>query len=266
MRGPASRFMPTNFSAAGLPMHSPGLYPDAIRGGQYLVEFGILSADDPRVQGYLDVLEDRLLSENFKIPLRFKDYDSQKDWFSRAGWYYQCGLERTANIYLRLDDPACFLRTWLNQYAVEVLPGDWTFKEHTAMHDVKDKPFEEGAFLERFRGMMLREVGDSLWLAQAAPRDWFKQGEKFSVKDVPTEFGPVSYEIVSEADQGKIAATVAIPSRNPPKTVVLRFRHPKTLPMKSVKVNGEAWKDFDAAQETIRLHDFRGDVKVEATY
>ena len=60
-----------------------------------------LPADDPRVQGYLDVLEDRLLSENFKICLRFSDYDPQKDWFSRSGWYYQCGLERTANIHLQ---------------------------------------------------------------------------------------------------------------------------------------------------------------------
>ena len=86
-------------------------------------EFGLLPANDPRVQGYLDVLEDRLLSENFKIPMRFPDYDPRKDWFSRSGWYYQCGLERTANLHLRLDDPACFLRTWLNQYAVDINPG-----------------------------------------------------------------------------------------------------------------------------------------------
>ena len=97
MRGPASRFMPANFGAQafGMSMHTPGLYADAIRGAQQLVEFGLLPAGDPRVQGYLDVLEDRLLSENFKIRhalpgLRFRS----KDWFSRSGWYYQCGLER----------------------------------------------------------------------------------------------------------------------------------------------------------------------------
>ena len=45
----------------------------------------------------MDVLEDRMLSENFKLYLRFPDYDPQKDWFSRSGWYYQPYAERTAN-------------------------------------------------------------------------------------------------------------------------------------------------------------------------
>jgi hypothetical protein len=266
MRGPASRFMPTNFSAPGVPLHSPGLYPDAIRGGQHLVEFAFLAADDPRVQGYLDVLEDRLLSENFKILLRFPDYDPQKDWFSRAGWYYQCGLERTANIHLKLDEPACFLRTWCNQFAVEIIPGAWNFKEHTAAHAVMDKPFEEAAFLERFRNMLVREDGDSLWLAQAAPREWFKSGEKIIVRNAPTQFGTVGYEIVSEADQGKIAANVELPSPNPPKTVRLRFRHPLATPIKNATIDGKAWRYFDAASGTIRLHDLAGKIRVEATY
>jgi hypothetical protein len=266
MRGPASRFMPTNFSMAGLPTHSPGLYADAIRGGQHLVEFGFLPPDDPRVQGCVDVLEDRLLSENFKIALRFRDYDPQKDWFSRSGWYYQCGLERTANIHLQLDDPACFLRTWLNQYAVEIIPGQWTFREHTAAHDVTDKPFEEAAFLERFRNMLVREDGDSLRLAQAAPRDWFKQGATIAVKNAPTSFGTIGYEIVSDADSGKIAATVDMPSRNPPKCVLLRFRHPKALPMKSVTVDGNAWSGFDPAKEVVSLRGVQGTVRVESHY
>ena len=108
------------------------------------------------MQGYMDVLEDRLLSENFKLYLRFPDYDPEKDWFSRSGWYYQPYAERTATIHLRWDDPACFLRTWLNQYAVLINPGAWTFREHTAAHDVMDKPVEEAAFLERFRHMLVR--------------------------------------------------------------------------------------------------------------
>jgi hypothetical protein len=266
MRGPASRFMPTNFSAPGVPMHSPGLYADAIRGGQYLVEFGILPAGDVRVQGYLDVLEDRLLSENFKIPLRFKDYGSRKDWFDRAGWYYQCGLERTADIHLRWDDPACFLRSLWNQYAAEILPGVWNFKEHTTEHPVMDKPFEEAAFLVRFRNMLVQEKGDCLLLAQAAPREWFEQGKKFAVKNAPTAFGAAGYEIVSDAERKKISATVEVPSRNPPKTVVLRLRHPQSAEMKGVTVNGQAWKDFDAAKETIRLQGLQGTVKLEAAY
>ena len=82
----------------------------------------------------------------------------------------------------------------------------------------------------------------------------------------PTHFGTVSYEIVSAADDGKITATVEMPSRNPPKSVLLRLRHPKALPMKSVSVNGEPWKDFDPIREVVSLQDVRGDVKLEAAY
>ena len=59
------------------------------------------------------------------------------------------------------------------------------------------------------------------------------------MKNAPTHFGTVAYEIVSDVDHGKITATVEMPSRNPPKSVLLRLRHPKALPIKSVTVNGK---------------------------
>ena len=92
-------------------------------------------------------------------------------------------------MHLRWDDPACFLRTWLNQYAVLINPGAWTFREHTAAHDVMDKPVEEASFLERFRHMLVTEEGDTLWLARATPRAWLEQGKKIAVKNAPTDFG-----------------------------------------------------------------------------
>jgi hypothetical protein len=261
-RGPASRFMPVEFGG----MHTPGLYPDAIAGAQSVADFGLLPASDPRMQGYMDVLEDRLLSENFKLYLRFPDYDPQKDWFSRSGWYYQPYAERTATIHLRWDEPACFLRTWLNQYAVLINPGPWTFREHTAAHDVMDKPVEEASFLERFRLMLVMEEGDTLWLARATPRAWLEQGKRIAVSSAPTNFGTTAYEIVSNVDSGKITATVELPSRNPPKTVLLRLRHPQAAAIRGVTVNGQPWTDFDPAKELIRLRGLQGRVQVEARY
>ena len=121
-------------------------------------------------------------------------------------------------------------------------------------------------FMEQFRSLLVWEDGNSLWLAKATPRHWLEQGKKISVKNAPTYFGTVAYEIVSDADHGKIAATVEMPSRNPPKSVLLRFRHPKALPMKSVTVNGSPWTDFDPAKEVISLHGVKGTVKVESHY
>ena len=65
---------------------------------------------------------------------------------------------------------------------------------------------------------------------------------------------------------GKINATVEMPSRKSPKTVLLRFRHPNAAPIKSVTVNGKPWTDTDAASEIIRLHDVKGTIRVEASY
>jgi hypothetical protein len=123
-----------------------------------------------------------------------------------------------------------------------------------------------GWFIENFRNMLVMEDGQSLWIARATPRAWLEGGKKISVKNAPTYFGTLAYEIDSDAENGKIAATVEMPSRNPPKSVLVRFRHPKSLPIKSATVNGAAWSDFDAQKEVILLHDVSGTVKLEAAY
>ena len=153
----------------------------------------------------------------------------------------------------------------LNQYAVDVIPGaGYIFGEH--LGGGADKIFEEAAFLERFRTMLVMEDGQSLWLARATPRTWLEQGKKISVKNAPTYFGTVAYEIVSDADNGKINATIEMPARKAPKEVVLRFRHPKSAPIKGVTVKGKPWTEFNKDKETITLKGLTGTVAVTAAY
>jgi hypothetical protein len=114
--------------------------------------------------------------------------------------------------------------------------------------------------------MLVMEDGDDLWLARATPRAWLAGGQRIAVKDMPTRFGAVSYEIVSDVEHGRIAATVEVPARTQAKAVLLRIRHPKAAPIKAVTVDGQPWKDFDPVKEVIRLNDVKGSVKVEATY
>lgn len=247
--------------------HVGGLYWDTIQSACPLVSTaGLLPPDDPRVQGHLDVLEDRLLLENPKVAQRTQGFEPEKHWFAHAGWQYQPGLERQADIHLAADDAPNFLRSWLNQYATILLPDTgYIFREHT-IGGPPDKIFEEAAFLERFRDMLVMEDSESLWLARATPRAWMEQGKRISVKNAPTHFGTTAYEIVSDADHGKITATVEMPSRNPPKSVLLRFRHPKAAPIKSVAINGKDWKGFDGNKELIRLEGLTGNLTVQATY
>jgi hypothetical protein len=238
--------------------HVGPLYWETVQSAAALVSpAGLLSPNDVRVQGYLDVLEDRLLLENPNV--------GQRDWFL-AGWQYQGGLERTSNMHLAGDDIPVFLRSFLNCYAIDILPDSgYIFNEH-AVHGPPDKVFEEAAFLERFRNLLVMEDGQNLWLARATPRAWLEQGKRISVKDAPTHFGTVNYEIVSDVDNGKITATVKLPSRGSTKEVLLRLRHPQSAPIQSVSVNGAAWKDFDKAKEFVSLHDVAESVRVEIIY
>ena len=247
--------------------HVGGLYWDTIQSAEPLVSpAALLPAGDPRVQGTLDVLEDRLLLENPKLADRTPGYDSEKHWFAHAGWQYQPGLERHAGIHLAGDDVPCFLRSWLNQYAVLIQPDKgYVFNEHTT-RGPPDKIFEEAAFLERFRNMLVMDADRTLWLARATPRAWLEQGKRIAVRDAPTHFGAVDYEIVSDVEHGRISATIEMPSRGGQAAVLLRLRHPTAAPIKSVKVNGRDWKQFDAGGEVIRLEGIQGRVVVEAKY
>lgn len=246
--------------------HVGALYWDTVQSADPLVSpAGLLSPSDPRVQGHLDVLEDRLLLENEKVAVRTPGFDAEKDWFAHASWQYQCGLERHANIHLAADDAPNFLRSMLNQYAVDIMPGEYTFREHTTAGP-PDKLFEEACFLERLRMMLVMEEGNTLWLARATPRAWLEQGKRIAVRNAPTHFGPVSYEIVSDVEHACLVATVNLPSRNPPREVVLVLRHPASAAIAAVKVNGQDWTDFDAAQGWVRLHGLSNQARVEVRW
>jgi hypothetical protein len=212
-----------------------------------------------------------------------------------SGYGSQVGHECHWKLYLFNDDVPPFLWTMYNGYAADIRPwsdektcypykhnwnaqdgkitGDvsnmppaYTFSEKPFGKIDMDKTFETAAFIERVRSMLVMEIGDVLWLAKATPRVWLEQGKKISVKNAPTYFGTVAYEIVSDVDNGKINATVEMPSRKTPKEVVLRFRHPKSAPIKGVTVNGKPWTDYNMDKETITLKGLTGQVAVTAQY
>jgi hypothetical protein len=120
--------------------------------------------------------------------------------------------------------------------------------------------------MENFRNLLVMEESQSLWVARATPRAWLEQGKKIAVRNAPTYFGTLAYEIVSDVDKGRITGTVEIPNRIPPKKVIVRFRHPRALPIKSVTVNGHPWYGFNKDKEIIELAGLTGKVVVAAAY
>ena len=82
------------------------------------------------------------------------------------------------------------------------------------------------------------------------PRVWLEQGKEIIVKNAPTYFGTLAYEIVSDVDNGKIIATVTIPDDGNLESVLLRLRHPKAF---SIKCNGQRPK-VGQIQQGKRAH------------
>jgi hypothetical protein len=246
--------------------HIGAIYWDTVQSADPLISpAGLLSPGDPRVQGHLEVLEDRLLLENDKVAARTPGFEPARDWFSHASWQYQCGLERHANIHLLAGDAPSFIRSMLNQYAVDIVPGEYTFREHTVTGP-PDKLYEEACFLERFRMMLVMEQGEALWLARATPRAWLEQGKRIAVRNAPTHFGALAYEILSDVDHGHITAVLQLPTRTPPGQVLLQLRHPKAAPITKVSLNGAEWTAFDAADGLVKLPGAQGLARLDVMY
>jgi len=263
-RGPLAQALPVGaniYSHCG-PYHAD--YCITAAAIEAWLKTGLLSADDVRIDGHFDVLEDDFLLDHPWVRRRKADYDPERDWFD-FGWSYQSGWERLPEYYLWTDDVPNFLRSWLNRCAVDINLSDYSFNEHTTFAP-NDKSHGKAVFLSNFRNMLVMEIGDRLWLARATPRAWLAHGKRIRVSGSPTHFGSLAYEIVSDLDHGRITATVEMPSRKSAPEVVLRLRHPQAAPIRSVTVNGQVWQAFDAAQEVVRLSNVTGKVVVRASY
>ncbi len=246
---------------------------DKFMGALPLAEpYAALAADDARMMDTLDSMEEMGTSaaavKEKEDARKVKGLPTEDAWF----WTPYVILPKAshnANIYLLQDDIPNFLRFWMNSYA-SVVGADGRLWEHWHLgnYDPCSTPDNgtAGWFMENFRDLLVMEDGQSLWAARATPRAWLEQGKKITVRNAPTHFGTFAYEIVSDVDNGKIDATVEMPSRKVPEAVFLRLRRPKMLPIKSVTVNGKTWSDFDPAKEVVRLHDVQGSVLVTAIF
>ena len=118
--------------------------------------------------------------------------------------------------------------------------------------------------LRLLRSMLVREEGDQLILAQAAPQPWLEHGRQIRVQDAPSYFGPLGYQIDSLANQGRINVQIDPPQRQPPAAIVLCLRHPQAKPIRAVRVDGQASDRFTADRVTLGAS--RQPIKVEVDY
>jgi hypothetical protein len=160
-----------------------------------------------------------------------------------------------ATAYLLRDDPDAAVRTFysymasaFSHSALEPVEHRWTHGQYFG------PPSTDGAWFELFRNMLVQEGEDgTLLLAQATPRRWLEAGKRIEVRSAPTYYGPLSMTIQGISDRKQIVATVETPTRELPRALILRLRHPEGKRPARVFVNDQSWTDFEASRETVRI-------------
>ena len=105
------------------------------------------------------------------------------------------------------------------------------------------------------RKTLALEDGGTLRLLAGAPRRWLESGKRIEVRGAVTYFGKLDLRIDSEADAGRIRAALRLERTRPERLerILFRLPHPRRLPIRSVVVNGQSWREFHPGQETIEL-------------
>jgi hypothetical protein len=212
----------------------------------------VLDANSREVERLMDHMEDvQFLSDGWF------DYSAEMnyaDWFNLGGFSkVQPYYTRNCEIYAMQDDGKPFIRSYFNSIASLLNPEVMTFWEHFRHSGAWDKTHETGYFLHQTRTMLVQERGDELWLAPFVTDNWLVDGSRVSVRNAPTRFGQVSYDIRSHVDQGWVEARIDLLRQKPPKRIVLRIRHPEGRPIKSVTLNGKRMRAFDPQRETVTV-------------
>ncbi len=234
--------------------------------------FGAMPANDRRMLDTLDLMEEMGVSEQLvaeAAPRRAASGLSAADTWFWTPFVILPKASHNANLFLLQDDVPNFLRFFFNAYAT-MTGSDGRLWEHWHLggYDPCEAPDNgtAGWFCENMRNMLVMEEGKTLWLARATPRAWLESGRTIHVADAPSYFGTVAYSITSQLSEGAIRAEVDSPDRKRPGQILLRLRHPNAAPIRSVSVNGQPWKRFDAQRETVILPAPKGKLVVEARY
>ena len=93
-----------------------------------------------------------------------------------------------------------------------------------------------------------------LVLLKAIPRRWLETGERINVKNQPTEYGPLSFQVHSNLKDGFIEMTLDKPPELVPGGIDIRFRHPKGHKIVNVELDGATWDNFQ--DDHVYLTDF----------
>ncbi len=231
----------------------------------------VISQNDPLITWMLDDLEDNIYF-SWQSGYNIRDYE--QTWFEHGGVTLQPCLVDSTTIYMARDEIQAALRAFWNTYALSIFPDINCFTEWAQALGKPGGPLyktsDESRFVMWLRQIMIWEDGDRLWFGRAMPKQWLEDQKDIRIERAATMFGTAGLTIHSEIADGRITATLQIPTRTPPKEVWLRLRHPADLKPTRVFVNDRPLPADNILGQDIRLvpgtEDLSKPVKVVALY
>ena len=101
----------------------------------------------------------------------------------------------------------------------------------------------QSSLARAIRYSLVMERDQSLMIARAIPREWLASGKSIKVKDAPSHFGKVSYQIRYNPDSGKITGSLEVPKEYPPEEVRIYLRLPSDWSVQEVDSSCKATLD-----------------------
>jgi len=239
-----------------------GLYP-----ALHLLDGELVEPAHRVVEWMLQDLEDNIfLSQESGYAVQ----DQRAAFFDFGGINLQPCLCPNAMAHLRRDEVPHFIRVFYNTFWASFYTDTVCFAEWVPHFGRGGGPLyktpDECKFVQFIRNALVYEEGSELRIGMGVPRRWMRDGQEARLERGGTFFGTISLLIRSHAAEGRIEASLDLPSRNPAASAVLRLRHPDGLPMKRVTVNSREHAAFDSARELITLPVTSGKVDVTAYF
>ena len=227
---------------------------ELLYGPLILFDTGILDANSARASWVLDDWGDNATMSE-PLGLHVHGWVDEKYWFSRGGMVFQANLQNPIRTYIRRGEARAAVRNLYNDFVACYYPAVNVFTEEFRQWRSPSGPFykvsDEAKFVHRLRDLLVTEYDGELLLAAATPGRWLAAGQKFSVTEAPTHFGPVSYSLESHGNE--IRGLVTLPARDPYRNAWLYVHLPEGRAIVSVAIDGEPWTDLDSERSRIRL-------------
>jgi hypothetical protein len=241
---------------------------EALYGPMILITTGVLDPHDALSEAILDDWEDNITLSS-SLGQHIHGVVDDEYWFSRGGMVFQPNLQNPIQAYLLRNEVPAAVRSIYNAMTSCLYPDVTAFTEEYRRWRVGSGPMykipDEARFVNRVCDMLAMEVGDELWLAAGTPRRWLEPGRRIEVHDIETAFGKIAYAMHHGDAPGTIEANLVISDRIRQK-VLLFVRSPFERPIKSVRINGEDWRQWDSDREAVALPVRPGTLHVIVSY